>query len=45
MFQNAINSDNKYTMKQEMSNINGKLRDFIELFEKRREAIAGLGVE
>ena len=45
MFRSAIDSDNKYTMKQEISNINGKLRDFIELFEKRREAIAGLGVE
>ncbi|MEM0492452.1 MAG: hypothetical protein QXS02_00620 [Candidatus Thermoplasmatota archaeon] len=44
MLQNAINSDNKHAVKQEISNISKKLRDFIEIFEKRREAIIGLGV-
>jgi hypothetical protein len=45
LFQSAINSGSMDTMRQEMSNISVKLRDFTELFEKRRDAIAGLGIE
>ena len=45
IFQSAINSGSMDIMRQEMSNISVKLRDFTELFEKRREAIAGLGIE
>jgi hypothetical protein len=45
MFQNAINIGNKENMRSEMDNLNGKLLAFEDLFEKRREAIAGLGVE
>lgn len=45
MLQNAISSDDKQSMRQEMGNMNEKLQGFIEVFEKRREAIAGLGVD
>jgi len=45
VFQNALNSGDKENMKQEMNVLYGKLRNFEELFNKRREAIAGLGVE
>jgi hypothetical protein len=45
LFQSTINSGDMNTMKQEMSNIIVKLNDFTELFEKRREAIAGLRIE
>ena len=43
-FKNAINSSDKENMTNEMSVLNGKLIAFQDLFEKRREAIAGLGV-
>lgn len=43
-FKNTINSSNKENMKNEMNTLNGKLIAFQDLFEKRREAIAGLGV-
>ena len=43
--QTALNSGEKENMIQEISNMTGKLREFTELFEKRRMAIAGLGVE
>lgn len=45
MFQNAINTGNKENMRSEMDTLNEKLLAFQDLFEKRREAIAGLGVE
>jgi len=45
MLQTAINSGDKGKMVKEISNVNGKLREFTELFEKRRMAIARLGVE
>jgi septation ring formation regulator EzrA len=45
MLQNAISSDDKQSMRQEMGHMNEKLQGFMEVFEKRREAIAGLGVE
>ena len=45
VFQNALNSGNKENMKQEMNNLYSKLRNFEDLFNRRREAIAGLGVE
>ena len=45
MLQIAIDSGDKSNMIKEISNVNIKLRDFTQLFEKRRMAIAGLGVE
>ena len=45
VLQNAVNSGVNDNIVTEMSNVNGKLREFTELFEKRREAITGLGVE
>ena len=45
MFQNAINTGNKENMRNEMDSLNEKLLAFQDLFERRREAIAGLGVE
>jgi hypothetical protein len=45
VFQDAVNSDNIGAMKQEMSNIGGKLHNFTEIFEKRRDAITGLRIE
>ena len=45
MLQTAIDSGDKDKMAKEISNVNGKLREFTQLFEKRRMAIAGLGVE
>ena len=45
MFQNAINTGNKENMRNEMDALNEKLLAFQNLFERRREAIAGLGVE
>lgn len=44
VFKNAVNSGDTSNMKNEMNNLNGKLIAFQDLFEKRREAIAGLGV-
>jgi len=44
LFQSAIRAGDMRSTKQEMSNIDVQLRDFTELFEKRREAIAGLGI-
>jgi len=43
--QQAIGSDDKQIMKQELGNMNEKLQGFMEIFEKRRETIAGLVVE
>jgi hypothetical protein len=45
IFKDAINSRNKEKMKNEMISLNDKLIAFQDLYEKRREAIAGLGVE
>jgi len=45
MFQNAINNGNKENIRNEMDSLNEKLLAFQDLFERRREAIAGLGVE
>jgi hypothetical protein len=45
MLQRAISSDDKQSMRQEMGHMNERLQGFMEVFEKRREAIAGLGVE
>ena len=43
--QQAISSDDKQSMRQELGNMNEKLQGFMEIFEKRRETIAGLVVE
>ncbi len=45
LLQRAITSDDRQNMRQEMSTMNEKLQGFLEVFEKRREAIAGLVVE
>lgn len=45
LLQNAISSDDKRTIGEELDHLNEKLQGFIEIFEKRREAIADLGVE
>lgn len=44
LFQSAINSSDIDRIKQEISNIDLHLHDFTEIFQKRREAIAGLGI-
>lgn len=43
IFRAAVDSGNRENIRKEMNNINGKIRQFDELFEKRRNAIAGLG--
>ena len=43
--QQAVNSDDKQNMRQQMEYMNEKLQNFLEIFEKRREVIAGLVVE
>lgn len=45
LFQQAIVSDDTESMRQEMDTLNMKLQGFLEVFEKRREVIAGLVVE
>lgn len=40
-----VDSDKNEQIRVELNSISGKLREFKELFEKRREAIAGLGTE
>lgn len=44
IFQNTIHAGDMDRMRQEMSMISGKVRDFTDLFEKRREAVPGLEV-
>jgi len=44
VFQDVIYSGNRDMMKQEMSHISCKVRDFTDLVEKRREAVSGLEV-
>jgi hypothetical protein len=43
--QQAINSDDKQSIRQKMDDMNQNLQDIQEVFEKRRETIAGLVVE
>ncbi len=43
--QQAVNSNDKQNMRQQMDYMNEKLQDFQAIFEKRREVIAGLVVE
>ena len=45
MLYTALNSGDKEIMSKEISNLNNKLRQFNDLFEERRMAIANLGVE
>jgi DNA repair exonuclease SbcCD ATPase subunit len=45
LLQHAVHSDDKQSMRLEIDTINEKLQGFVEVFEKRREAIAGLVVE
>jgi hypothetical protein len=44
MLQEAINSGDANAMSNNISNLNRSIREFNELFEQRRDAIAGLGV-
>ena len=43
--QQAISSDDKPSIRQKMDLLNENLQDLQEVFEKRRETIAGLVVE
>lgn len=45
VLKNIINSGNNVEITKEMGVVKTHLREFTDLFEKRREAIAGLGVE
>lgn len=44
-FQNMIHSGNMEMMKQELPTIRGKVRQFIDIVEKRRDAVPGLEVK
>lgn len=44
LLQHAVSSDDKQSMRQELHTMNEKLQGFMEIFEKRRDTIAGLVV-
>jgi hypothetical protein len=44
LFHSAIHSGDAEVMKQEISHIDAIIQEFTDLFEKRRDAIAGLGI-
>ena len=45
MLQEAIDSGDTGTMTQGISNLKGSIREFNDIFDQRRDAIAGLGVK